>query len=138
MEDGKTALRDHVIEKGLEIYQKYGPIIGPSELEKILRDSKCVKFPTRIEFTVEMDPGLFARTAEDPNNTERSYIVYVHEFFKDKPGYIPMLVLYHLVTINYGDFANHEDAEFFGASALGIEVEEYYQKLCELTDMITV
>jgi hypothetical protein len=46
------------------------------------------------------------------------------------------LVLYHLVLINYGDFASPEDAEIFGSNALGLSKDQYYQALCAMADEI--
>jgi hypothetical protein len=40
------------------------------------------------------------------------------------------------VLVNYGDFASANDAETFGAAALGLGKEEYYQTLCELADQL--
>jgi hypothetical protein len=41
-----------------------------------------------------------------------------------------------LVAVNYGAFASAEDAELFGANALGIPRDEYYATLCELAQRI--
>ncbi len=41
-----------------------------------------------------------------------------------------------LGLVNYGEFATAEDAETFGAAALGISRDEYYASLCELADAI--
>ena len=49
---------------------------------------------------------------------------------------VPQLVLYQLVLVNYGEFASPEDAETFGAAALGLDREEYYERLCELADQL--
>jgi hypothetical protein len=64
-------------------------------------------------------------------------VIYVHEYFKNKLGDVPALVLYHLVAVNYGPIATSEEAEIFGASALGMKKEAYYQLLCALTDRIS-
>lgn len=40
------------------------------------------------------------------------------------------------MLINYGEFALPEDAETFGASALGLSKDEYYATLCEMADEI--
>ncbi len=45
-------------------------------------------------------------------------------------------MLYQLVLVNYGEFASAEDAEAFGAGALGISKDEYYVALCEMVDEI--
>ena len=49
---------------------------------------------------------------------------------------VPQLVLYQLVAVNYGGFASGDDAETFGAAALGLEREDYYQELCRLADQL--
>ena len=47
---------------------------------------------------------------------------------------MPLLVLYQLVLVNYGAFAAPDDAETFGAAALGLGRDEYYHALCRLAD----
>jgi hypothetical protein len=47
---------------------------------------------------------------------------------------VPWLVLYQLVVVNYGEFASAEDAETFGAAALGLSKDDYYGQLCEWAD----
>ena len=49
---------------------------------------------------------------------------------------VPWLVLYQLVLVNYGEFASPDDAETFGAAALGLDRDEYYARLCEMADQI--
>ncbi len=39
---------------------------------------------------------------------------------------------YQILAVNYGDFATSADAEAFGAAALDMEPEAYYQCLCAL------
>jgi hypothetical protein len=46
-------------------------------------------------------------------------------------------VLYQLVLVNYGEFASADDAETFGAHALGLAKDDYYQALCRLADEIS-
>jgi hypothetical protein len=47
---------------------------------------------------------------------------------------VPLLVLYQLVLVNYGEFASPDDAETFGAAALGLAKDDYYHALCALAD----
>ena len=47
-------------------------------------------------------------------------------------------MLYQLVVVNYGDFASADDALTFGATALGLTDDEYYQKICELAEPLGV
>ena len=74
------------------------------------------------------------RVAEQP---EDGFTIYVHPYFLAQPEWIPYLVLYQLVLVNYGEFATAEDAEVFGASALGLSQEEYYSTLCQLADELS-
>ena len=60
--------------------------------------------------------------------------MFVHPIFMTQLGVVPALVLYQLVAVTYGIFASSDDAETFGANALGICKEEYYAALCELVD----
>jgi hypothetical protein len=45
-------------------------------------------------------------------------------------------VLYQLVAVNYGEFASSDDAETFGAAALGLTRDEYYAMLCTMSDQV--
>jgi hypothetical protein len=62
--------------------------------------------------------------------------MHVHPYFATQPDRVPYLVLYQLVAVNYGEFASAEDAEAFGASALGLSQDEYYRTLCQMADEI--
>jgi len=64
--------------------------------------------------------------------------MYVHPLFMTQLEKVPLLVLYQLVVVNYGAFAAAEDAETFGAAALGLSQDEYYQILCRLADELQV
>jgi hypothetical protein len=37
-------------------------------------------------------------------------------------------------VVNYGEFASADDAETFGAAALGLSKDDYYQAVCALAD----
>jgi hypothetical protein len=60
--------------------------------------------------------------------------MYVHPLFMMQLEQVSLLVLYQLVLVNYGAFASSDDAETFGAAALGLPKDEYYHALCRLTD----
>jgi hypothetical protein len=40
------------------------------------------------------------------------------------------------VLVNYGEFATSDDAETFGAAALGLSKEDYYRLVCGLADQL--
>ena len=138
-EDGRQSLNAHVAAKGAEIYAKYGPHIGWSELQQILQDRACVRYPCAVVFdTTSLRPGEFAHPAPRGDRPEDGFDLYVHPCYMVHLDRIAHLALYQLVVINYGGFASSDDAETFGAAALGVTKEEYYQSLCELADLIAL
>ena len=60
----------------------------------------------------------------------------MHPLFENRPDDLPLLVAYHVPSINYLDVATHVEAELFGAALLGLSVDDYYARLCELADSI--
>ena len=136
-EDGRQSLNAHVAAKGEEIRAKYGPHIGWTELQRILQDRACVRYPCEIVFDAgPLRPGEFAHPVPRGERPEDGFALFIHPYFMTELDRISHLALYQLVIVNYGDFASPDDAETFGASALGLSKEEYYKSLCELADEI--
>ena len=138
MEDGKQALHDHVKELALGVKEKYGSDWNEAKLKTLLQDADFVRFPTTLEFKTEkLSEGQFASALPvDEENPAKGYTIYIHEFFKDKPKPIAGLVLYHVVTVNYGSFADFIAAEIFAATVLELDQDEYYDWICQLADSI--
>ena len=80
--------------------------------------------------------GEFAFAEAQGDHPDAGYVIKVNPVLKKWPEWLVYAVLYHLVTINYGKFATAQDAEAFGAAALGITAEQYYHRLCALQDAI--
>lgn len=138
VEDAKQSLSAHLAVKGAEINEKYGPRIGWDELGRILNDRTCVRYPSEIRFDEsKLLDGEFAHPVPNGEDPLEGFVIYVHPFFANVLDRVPYLVLYQLVLVNYGDFASIDDAETFGAYALGISKDDYYQALCEMADEIT-
>lgn len=136
-EDAKQSLTAHVMAKGAEIREKYGPDIGWNELLRILEDRACCRYPCEIVFDAEpLQPGEFAFPMAKGERPEDGFAMCVHPFFKTQPDRLPCLVLYQLVVVNYGEFVSELDAETFGAAALGLSNSEYYRVLCAMADEI--
>jgi hypothetical protein len=137
-EDGRQSLNSHVASKGDEIRAKYGPHLGWAELQRILQDRACVRYPCEIVFdAARLQPGEFAHPMPRGGRPEDGFDLFVHPYFMMHLDRIAHLALYQIVLVNYGEFASSDDAETFGASALGLSKEEYYHGLCELADEIT-
>ena len=120
---------------GAGIYDKYGPRIGWQQLLQILEDRTCVRYPCKIVFdAAPLQAGEFAHPVAKGDRPEDGFTLYVHPFIMTKLEQVPLLALYQLVLVNYGAFAAPEDAETFGAAALGLARDEYYHALCRLAD----
>src|SRR5262245_36682137 len=120
-EDARQSLTEHAAAKGSEIREKYGPHIGWVELQRILQDRTCVRYPCEILFDAAgLRPGEFAHPVPKGERPEAGYTMFVHPLLLLQLERVPLLVLYQLVLVNYGDFASTDDAESFGANALGL------------------
>jgi hypothetical protein len=136
-EDAKQSLNAHVASKGAEIFEKYGPEIGWKKLLQILQDRTAVRYPCEVVFdAAPLQPGELAFPAPKGGYPEEGFKIYVHPSFMMQLENVPHIVLYQLVLVNYGEFASADDAETFGAAALGLAKEEYYQILCGLADEV--
>jgi hypothetical protein len=137
MEGPRQSLAAHVAARGAEIRGKYGPRIGWSELQRILADRDCVRYPCDLAFDAgPLLPGEAAHPVQKGERPEDGFTLCVHPYFSVDPDRVPVIALYQLVLVNYGLFASPDDAEIFGAAVLGISREDYYSRLCALVDEI--
>jgi len=133
--DFKRSLNAHVAAKGAEIFAKYGPHIGWKELQQILNDRECVRYSCEMVFDAgPLAAGEFAHPAARGEHPEDGFTMFIHPFYMTQLERVPHLVLYQLVLVNYGEFASPDDAETFGAAALGLSQDEYYATLCQMAD----
>jgi hypothetical protein len=134
-QDARQSLNARAAAIGAEIYEKYGPRIGWTQLVQILGDRRCVRYPCEIVFdAAPLQAGEFAHPVAKGDHPGDGFTMYVHPFFMMQLDQVPLLVLYQLVLVNYGAFASPDDAETFGAAALGLPKGEYYDTLCRLAD----
>lgn len=134
-QQAQDSLTAHAAATGGAIHERYGPHLGWKELQQVLQDTSCVRYPCEIVFDSSgLLPGECAHPVGKGERPEDGFLMYVHPLFMTQLDRVPYLVLYQLVLVNYGDFAGAEDAEVFGANALGISQEDYYRTLCELVD----
>jgi len=134
-QDARQSLTASAAAIGAGIYEKYGPRIGWTQLLQIMGDRTCVRYPCQIVFDAgPLQAGEFAHPVAKGGRPEDGFTLYVHPFFMTQLEQVPLLALYQLVLVNYGAFAAPEDAETFGAAALGLAREEYYRALCRLAD----
>jgi hypothetical protein len=133
--DARQSLNASAAAIGAEIHAKYGPRIGWTQLLQILGDRSSVRYPCEIVFdAAPLQAGEFAHPLAKGDHPSDGFTIYVHPLFMMQLEQVPLLVLYQLVLVNYGAFASSDDAETFGAAALGLTKEEYYDTLCRLAD----
>ena len=133
--DARQSLNACVAAIGAGIFEKYGPRIGWAQLLQILEDRSCVRYPCEVVFdAAPLQAGEFAHPVAKGDHPQEGFSMYVHPLFMTQLEAVPRLVLYQLVLVNYGAFAAPEDAETFGAAALGLPRDEYYTTLCALAD----
>jgi hypothetical protein len=134
-QDAQQSLSAHVAAKGAELREKYGPRIGWKELLRILEDRAFCRYPCAIVFdSAPLLPGEFAHPVPKGPRPEDGFTMFVHPIFMAQLPQVPCLVLYQLVVVNYGEFASPEDAEAFGAAALDLSRDQYYETLCQMTE----
>jgi len=136
--DARQSLNSHGAAMGAELNAKYGPRIGWKELQRVLADRACVRYPCQVVFDAAgLQPDEVAHPTAKGEQPEDGFTMYVQPLFMTDLARVPLLVLYQLVLINYGEFASPDDAETFGAAAAGLTRDEYYAELCDLADQLT-
>ena len=140
-QEGRESLIGHAVEKALEARAQYGgsaPGLGRVSLDALLADRKFVRHPVRLSFDASLlEPGEFAfPAAVSEDDPAAGFVLHVHPAFEGRDEVIPLLVAYQLVCVNYGEIAGHEVAEAFGAALCGMEIEDYYQTICQLADSL--
>jgi hypothetical protein len=137
VEHARESLRAHLAAKGVEICQQYGPGMSWDQLLELLQDRQHVRYPCEIRFdSSDLLPGEFAHPMAKGERPEDGFVMCVHPAYEGQLNRVPLLVLYQLVLVNYGEFVSAEDAETFGAACLGLAQEDYYQALCGLGQQV--
>jgi hypothetical protein len=106
-------------------------------MQPLLADRDVVRFPVEVVFDDgPLHEGEFAWADLVGDVPGAGFRLAIHPFFEGHGSALPLLIAYHIPSINYGPIVSSDDAEAFGAELLGLEVEAYYDRLCSLTDAI--
>src|SRR5215470_18034603 len=91
------ALTAQVAADGERVCTKYGPHIGWRELQALLHDRGCVRFPCDLCFNAEpLLPGEFAHALPKGQKPEEGYTIYIHPRYEHQLQTVPYLVLHQL------------------------------------------
>ena len=86
-DDAKQSLTAHVASKGAEIFAKYGPRIGWNELQAILSDRSCVRYPCTLDYDESgLQPGEFAYAEPNGELPENGFTLHVHPIYSMRPA----------------------------------------------------
>lgn len=115
----------------------HGMYIDAETILRMLDDRAVVRYPVEVRFDAEpLEPGEFAMPIAVGDHPSAGYCLFMHPCFEQQPEVWPLLIAYHIPSINYGDIVTHDEAEHFGATLIGLDAEAYYGALCELADSI--
>lgn len=135
--DGRVALRDHILERTAAARARYGPLIDDAAIMRILDDREIVRYPLGVRFdAAPLQPGEFAFAMPVGEHPREGFCLFIHPSFEQRRDLWPRLIAYHIPPVNYGDIADAEDCELFGASLLGLTTDSYYEALCDLADTL--
>jgi hypothetical protein len=135
--DAKRSLREHVFEKARNAHLKFGFCIDAPTVMRIIDSREVVRYPLGIRFDAgPLQTGEFACLEALGDHPSRGYCLFVHPCFEKRAEVLPLIVAYYIPSVNYGEIVSSEEAELFGATLLGMDVEEYYQALCDLADSV--
>ena len=134
---GEDSLLDHLRHQAGEARGRHGGL-GPTNLETFLNDRDCVRYTTRLvlEFG-DMGPHQFAQPDRDyRSNQPEARVLYVRPILGRRPDLIALAVSYMIPVINYGQVVNDEHCLEYGAALMGTDVEDYYERICELAEFV--
>lgn len=136
-EEAQQSLRDHVVTKAMDARMRRGGLIDRIEIMRLLDDRSVVRYPLGVRFDAEpLQPGEFACLESLGEHPSDGFCLFIHPTFENVDELIPLLIAYYIPSVNYGEVASHVEAELFGATLLGIDVEEYYTILCSVADTV--
>lgn len=134
-EAGYRALKGHIEDKAKLARQRHGPNLDSAALLAVLEDRDIVRHPTKLVFDASrLREGEFGIALRAERDGERFYELVMHDHFRERGEDLVLLAAYHIPSINYVDLVTHEEAELFGATLAGLEVEAYYERICKLAD----
>lgn len=135
--DGRIALKDHILARARAARARHGPEIDGPKILRMLNDREFVRYPLGVRFdAAALQPKEFAHAIPLGSHPGQGFCLFIHPAFEHRPDLWPLIIAYHIAPVNYGEIADAEDCELLGATLLGMDVEAYYQSLCELADSL--
>lgn len=136
--DGGQSLREHLLAKAAEARALCGTPVTPAAILGLLGNRAAVRHPVGVRFDAEpLRGGEFACLEPLGPRPSDGYCLFVHPAFEHQDWLLPLLIAYHIPSVNYGPVVTHVEADLYGAALTGMDREEYYRALCMAADSRT-
>jgi len=134
---GQESLRAHLVAQAMVAHHRHAPL-SANNLDALLRDPDCLRHPVRLVFELgEMAMHQFAQPDVDWRDTANNgRVLYLRPLLREWTDLLPLAVAYTIPVINYGDVVTDEHCLLYGATLLGLTVDEFYTRLCALADHV--
>jgi hypothetical protein len=135
-EEAGARFKSHLVAKATAARGRYGPHIDADAMLRMLDDRHVVRYPVHIAFdSGPLQPHEFAWPKPRGFHPSDGFCLFLHSRFEQRRESWPLLIAYHIPSINYGAIAGPEHAEIYGAVVLGLSVSSYHRELCALADL---
>lgn len=134
-DEAVAALSHHAAEAAVRARAALGANLDAENLGTFLSERILLRLPTELRFDgLGLDPHQFAHPVFVTENGERRCILHICSQYKDLPDTHAYIVAYMAAAINYGAAASAELCETYGATLMGISVEDFYAAICRIAD----
>ncbi len=133
-QEGSDALRSHVLLAAGRARAALGPV-SDDRLGEVLQDIRLTRYPVQLVSDADtLRVGELAFVEPVGDDPADGWILRVHPGLQRWPGATTEAAVYQLVVVIYGELAEADHAEAFGATLLGLERDDYYRRLCSYAD----
>ncbi|MBC8309870.1 MAG: hypothetical protein ISR75_06645 [Phycisphaerales bacterium] len=131
-EHARQVLRDHITMIAKRSVEKHGHATTMRVMEAVLDDRDVIRRDVAWKLdTALLQAGEFAAAVP----SEEGYVIALHDWFEGKQEVMPVVIAYHLATVNYGEHVvETAEAELFGASLLGLDIDAFYEQICSIAN----
>lgn len=124
---------------GIVLHTKssHGIPLSHERLKGFLEDRACVFHSVKVLFDAKpLKEGEYGYMHQVDRDPAKGFVLFLHPDFKDRTEVHPALISYQLAVVNFGQEVDPDVAEALGAGLTGMNVDEYYEMLCRLTDEV--
>lgn len=134
-EEGREALRAHMLARACDARARHGPDIGADALRAILADPHCLRYPTTLAFDespLQREEFAYPQITDAPDG--RRVRLSLHPRLEPRPDQWPRAAAYYIPLINYGPIVTHDDCLRFAAALLNEAPETCEHALLRLRE----